>query len=242
MRPACRVDVIHHIACRHQIEIEVWPPRIDLYFADARMAVDHNGALVQREVDLIDTQARFEATVINSDRGVHWQVFDAKGGPGAGSIDATGLYLAPGKGAWQSGHTDVVVATSVEDPLRKAYAWVTLIGDGPLPAPEARIEIWPKRVDLYYHEAGTAVHNNYIDDSNKAQLFQARIWNSDIQSATWKIFSGPGSIDFNTGLYVAPYSGNDHQVVVVRGYIGATAIHDEARIVLRDYVWPGLIY
>lgn len=240
MRPSCRVDVIHHISCRHQIEIEVWPPRIDLYFADERMRVDHKGALVEREIDLIDAQARFEATVINSDRGVRWQVFDAGGGPGAGSIDATGLYLAPAKGAWKSGQTDVVVATSVEDPLRKAYAWVTLFGDGPLKAPQPRIEIWPKRVDLYYYEASAEVHNNFIDDSNKVQLFQARTWHSDTQDATWKIISGPGAIDYSTGLYVAPHSGNNHQVVVVRGYIAATAIYDEARIVLRDYVWPGL--
>lgn len=240
MRPGCRVDVVHHITCRHQVEVEVWPPRIELYFADERMRVDHKGALVQREIDLVDTQMRFEATVINSDRGVRWQVFDAAGGPGAGSIDATGLYLAPAKGGWQNGHTDVVVATSVEDPLRKAYAWVTLIGDGPLKAPEARIEIWPKRVDLYYTHSSAADHNDYIDDSNKVQLFQARIWNSEEQSVTWQIVSGSGSIGAN-GLYVAPNSGNDHQMAVVRGTIGATAVYDEARIVLRNYVWPGLI-
>lgn len=234
MRPGCRVDVVHHVTCRHQVEVEVWPPRIELYFADERQVGE------QREIDPFDTQVRFEATVVNSGLGVTWQVFDAAGGPGAGTIDATGLYLAPAKGAWQNGHTDVVVASSAEDPLRKAYAWVTLLGHGPIEAPKPRIEIWPKRVDLYYTQSSAVVHNHYIDDSNKVQLFQARIWNSNVQNVIWHIVSGPGTIGAN-GLYVAPNSGNDHQMAVVRGTIGATAVYDEARIVLRNYVWPGLL-
>lgn len=234
MRPGFGVDVVHHITCRHQVEVEVWPPRVELYFADERQYGD------QRELDPFDAQVRFEATVVNSGRGVTWQVFDATGGPGAGTIDATGLYLAPAKGSWHGGHTDVVVATSVENPLRKAYAWVTLLGHGPLALPDPRIEIWPRRVDLYYTQSSALVHNNYIDDSNKVQLFQARIWHSTVQNVTWQIASGPGTIGAN-GLYVAPNSGSDHQVAVVRGYIGATAAYDEARIVLRNYVWPGLL-
>ncbi len=203
------------------------PPRAELYFGD------------ERWTDLMDTQIRFEATVFNSDLGVRWQVYDAAGGPGAGTIDATGLYQAPDKGSLTSGHTEVVVATSVEDPLRKAYAWITLIGLGPLPAPEPRIEIWPKRANLYYHDPGSNIHNNYIDDSNKIQLFQAAIWNSSIQTVAWQVHIGAGAIDAN-GLYRAPNSGADHQLVTVRGYIGATTVYDEARIVLLNYVWPGL--
>jgi len=224
VKSGCRVDVIHHVVCRHQVEVEVSPPRAELYFGD------------ERWTDLIDTQIRFEATVFNSELGVHWQVYDAAGGPGAGTIDATGLYQAPAKGGVASGHTDVVVATSVEDPLRKAYAWITLIGEGPLQAPDPRIEIWPRRVNLYY---ATTNDNTYIDDSNKIQLFQATIWNSTIQTVTWQVHSGAGIIDAN-GLYRAPNSGADQQLVIVRGYINSTTLYDEAKVVLLNYVWPGL--
>ena len=208
--PGCRVDVIHHITCRHQVEVEVSPPRAELYFGD------------ERWTDPLDTQIRFEATVFNSGRGVRWQVYDAAGGPGAGTIDATGLYQAPAKGGLKSGHTEVIVATSVEDPLRKAYAWVTLIGVGPLKAPDPRIN-----------------DNAYIDDSNKIQLFQATIWNSAIQTVSWQVFSGAGAIDAN-GLYRAPNFGADHQLAIIRAYIDSTTVYDEARVVLLNYVWPGL--
>ena len=92
----------------------------------------------ERWIDSVNTQLRFEATVFNSDRGSTWEVASPSGGPGAGTISATGLYQAPNKGALASGTTDIVVATARDDPLRKAYAWVTLLGLGPLPAPEPR--------------------------------------------------------------------------------------------------------
>lgn len=220
----CRVDVIHHVTCRHQVEVEVSPPRAELYFGD------------ERWTDPINTQIRFEATVFNSGLGIHWQVYDVAGGPGAGMIDATGRYQAPAMGSLTSGHTDVVVATSIEDPLRKAYAWVTMIGEGPLPAPKARIEIWPKRVNLYYHGVG---YNDYIDVSNKIQLFRATICNSASQTVTWQVHSGAGVIDAN-GLFQAPNSGSDHQLAIIRGYINSTTVYDEAKVVLLNYVWPGL--
>ena len=223
MSPSCKVDVIHHLTCQHQVEVEVWPPRLEVYFRD------------EPWTDPMDTQLRFEATVLNSGRGVRWEVYDADGGPGAGSIDATGLYQAPDKGAWLDGHTDVIVATSVEDPLRKATTWITLLGKGPLPPPVARIEIRPKRINLYYRYNRD---NAYIDDSNKLQLFQADIWNSAIQTVTWQSPSA-GSIDTH-GLYTVPDTGYDHQVVVIRGFIGTTGVFDEATIVLLNYDWPGL--
>lgn len=224
MSPGYKVDVIHHLTCQHQVEVEVLPPRMELYFKD------------EPWTDLLNTQIRFEATVLNSGKGVHWQVYAASGGPGAGSIDATGLYQAPDKGSVLNGHTDIVVATSVEDPLRKAYAWVTLLGQGPLIPEVARIEIWPRRINLY---CWAGADNSYIDDSNKLQLFQAEIWNSSIQTVTWHIQSGPGFI-YSDGLYMAPTSGSSGQVVVVRGTIGAAGAYDEAQIVLLNYDWPGL--
>lgn len=225
----CRVDVIHHVTCRHQVEVEVSPPRAELYFGD------------ERWIDPINTQIRFEATVFNSGLGVHWQVYDVAGGTGAGAIDATGRYQAPAKGSLTNGHTDVVVATSVEDPLRKAYAWVTLVGEGPLPVPLPRIEIWPKRVNLYYQ---SGMDNDYIDDSNKMQLFRATIWNSS-QAVNWQVFAGAGSIDATTGLYLAhdpaPSPGTDMQQVIVRANLtGTPGVYDEAQVVLLNYDWPSL--
>jgi hypothetical protein len=230
VKPGCRVDVIHHITCRHQVEVEVSPPRAELYFGD------------ERWTDVIDTQVRFEVTIFNSDRGVQWQVYDAAGGPGAGSIDANGLYQAPPKGSLKSGHTDVVVATSIEDPLRKAYAWVTVIGQGPLPAPQPRIEIWPRRANVYYADW----HDNaYIDDSNKMQLFRATIWHSADQTVEWLV---NGSLQLAQPhvvpqgfLYEAPSAGGDMQPALVRARIKSNpGVFDEAQVVLLNYVWPGL--
>ena len=230
MKPGCRVDVVHHIVCRHQVEVEVWPPRAELYFGD------------ERWTDLVNTQIRFEATVINSDRGVQWHVHDATGGPGAGSIDATGLYQAPPKGGLKSGHTDVVVATSIEDPLRKAYAWITLVGEGPLKAPDARIEIRPKRVNLYYDSMRD---NAYIDDSNKMQLFRADVWNSADETVEWLVngaLQPAQPLVVPQGfLYKAPSLGSDMVAVLVRARIKSKPdVYDEAQVVLLNYDWPGL--
>lgn len=227
MKPGCRIDVIHHITCRHQVEVEVAPPRAELYFGD------------ERWTDLIDTQIRFEATVFNSDLGVRWQVYDAAGGPGTGTIDATGLYQAPPKGGLKSGHTDVVVATSIEDPLRKAYAWVTLIGEGPLPAPEPRIEIWPKRANVYY--LGTA----YIDQSNKIQLFRANVWHSDDETVEWLVDGviqpAQPPVMPRAFLYEAPLASSTSlpsKPVIVRARIKSNwDVYDEAQVVLLDYIW-----
>jgi len=229
-KPGPCVDVIHHVTCRHQVEVEVSPPRAELYFAD------------ERWTDPLDSQMRFEATVFNSDRGVHWQVFSASGGAGAGSIDAGGHYQAPAKGGLASGHTDVIVATSLEDPLRKAYAWVTVVGVGPLPAPQPRIEIWPKRVNLYY---GDWYDNAYIDDSNKLQLFRASVWHSSDPSVEWLVNGSLQLAQPNVMaaafLYEAPGSGPDRQPVIVTGRIKSTpSVYDQAEVVLLNYVWPGL--
>ena len=80
-------DVYHHIVCRHQVEIEVWPPRAEVHFRDDWTA------------NVATTQVRFEAQVYNSTQGYVWDVRDINGGPGQGTIDASGLYRAPPKGA-----------------------------------------------------------------------------------------------------------------------------------------------
>ena len=106
------------------------------------------------------------------------------GGPGAGSIDSTGLYTAPDFSAGLDGHTDVVVATLVEDPLRKAFAWVTLVGRGPWPVPVPTIQVTPKLANLYYPSGHD---NEYIDPSNTWQLFRARIRDSDETQVDWRV-------------------------------------------------------
>ena len=134
MRAPPTFRIVRDVVWRQRVEVALQPPRAQLYFQD------------ERWIDPIDTQLRFEALVHNSDRGVTWQVLAPDGGPGQGTIDAAGLYRAPDKGGLASGTTDVVVATARADPLRKAFAWVTLVGLGPLPAPPPEIAIWPKLV------------------------------------------------------------------------------------------------
>ena len=220
--------VVHHMLCRHQVEVAVQPPRAELYFRD------------ERWIDPIDTQLRFEAVVYNSDRGATWPVLAPDGGPGRGTIDATGLYQAPDKGALDSGTTDVVVATARADPLRKAFAWVTLVGLGPLPAPPPRIEIWPKLVTLYYRNND---NNDYIDDSNKLWVFRAFPRHAANPTVQWSATTGtvtPGSPDTGWCTYSTPGSGSVSEAIVTAKLASDPSITDDARVVLLNYIWPGL--
>ena len=80
-------DVYHHIVCRHQVEIEVWPPRAEIIFRDDGPQLATNRRSASRR------------QVYNSTQGYVWDVRDINGGPGQGTIDASGLYRAPPKGA-----------------------------------------------------------------------------------------------------------------------------------------------
>jgi hypothetical protein len=216
-------DVFHHIVCRHQVEIEVWPSRVELNFRDEWTA------------NPIDTQTRFDALVYNSDQGHLWEVRNPDGGPGQGTIDASGLYRAPPKGALPSGFTEVIVATSREDRLRKAFAWVTLVGVGPRPVAAPTVEIWPKRANLYYRQGA---NNNYIDDCNKMRQFMATPRDTPATLVEWLV---DGVIQA-TGpwfLYQAPNTGGT-KVVAVRARLQAhPAIFDEAKVLQINYSWPG---
>lgn len=218
--------VVHHIVARHRIEVEIAPARTELAFRD------------EKWVNPVNTERRFEATVFNSSRGAIWEVLDTSGGPGAGTIDQQGLYRSPLKGVLPSGYTDVVVATATEDPLRRAFAWVTVLGDGPLPLPAPAIEIWPRRAHLYYQQGN---HNAYIDDSNKRQLFSAALAHTAATSIDWLVdgvlkASGPEP----TFLYVAPNSGGIQMVDVRARMTAQPAVHDDAKVIQLNYVWPGL--
>ncbi len=209
--------------------MEVWPPRTEVYFQDERF------------VHPIDTQVRFEAVVYNALKPtVTWEVRGLAGSPGLGSIDESGLYHAPPKGSLPSGHTEMVIATPTEEPLRKAYAWVTLVGEGPQPAPAPRIEIWPKRVHLYYPQSTLADHrNSLIDDSNKQQLFEAKIWNSSVSQVEWRVDNVvQGGITDPWFLYQVSGSGSTEMVSVTAAIQGQPAVVDEARVIQINYFWP----
>jgi hypothetical protein len=215
-------EVVHHVTLRHQVEVEVWPARAQLYFAD------------ERWTDPINTRLRFEARIFNSRQGVRWEVRDPAGNPGAGSIDATGLYRAPDKGTLASGTTEIVIATSLEDPLRKAYAWMTLLGVGPLPKPEPRVEIRPHVATLYYWSGND---NPYMDATNKMQLFRAEIQHSP-SAIEWLVNMAPAG-NGPWFHYVAPNAGANTKVMVRARLQAAPNVYDEAWVDILNYTWPG---
>lgn len=230
--PCIPAVVHHHVVCQHQVEIEVWPAVTEVYFQDERYS------------DPVNTQVRFDAIVYNAPTNrVAWQVTDINGGTGFGTIDATGLYKAPPKSDIPHGHTDIIVATAVDDPFRKAYARVVLIGRGPEPEPKAKLEIFPKQVYLYYPENYNAGdHNEYIDKSNTMQLYRATILNTTLTEVEWSVAPvGAGTID-TTGLYKAPLNGSESsKVVKIIANLKSTTIKDEAEAILINYSWPGIV-
>jgi hypothetical protein len=210
------------VVCRHQVEIEVWPPRVEVHFNDDWTA------------NPIDTQTRFEATVYNSDQGYLWEVRALDGSPGQGTIDASGLYRAPTKGALPNGFTEIIVATAREDRLRKAYAWVTLVGFGPEPVTAPTVDIWPKRVNLYYRQGA---NNNYMDDSNKVRQFGA-ILRDSTDSIEWLV-NGASSGSGPWFLYQTPNTGGTNTVTIRARLQTQHSIFDEAKVLLLNYSWPG---
>jgi hypothetical protein len=216
-------DIYHRVVCRHQVEIEVWPPRAEIHFVDDWTA------------DPIDTQTRFEATVYNSNQGYLWEVHALDGSPGQGTIDISGLYRAPPKGTLSNGFTEIVVATAREDRLRKAYAWVTLVGFGPEPVTAPTVDIWPKRVNLYYRQGA---NNNYMDDSNKMRQFGAILHNGT-GSIEWLVDNvlQPGTSPWF--LYQTPNAGGTNTVTIRARLQAQPSIFDEAKVLQLNYSWPG---
>ncbi len=228
----CTTGIVHHhMVCQHQIEVTVWPATAEVYFKD------------ERYVNIINTQTRFKAVVYNAltDR-VSWSVVGLDGLPGAGHIDQTGLYTAPPKGSFSHGLTDVIIATSVDDPFRKACGYVSLVGLGPLPAPTPEIEIFPKQAFLYYQ---SGKHNSYMDTSNKIQLFRATLRNStSAEEIEWLENDTLVGTGFNPWyLYSAPtLSGAYVKVITISARIkNKPNIQDEAKVKLLDYKWPGVV-
>lgn len=227
------MTVVHHHICQHQVEVEVWPPVAEAYFRDARY------------VDPINTQVRFQATVLNADTAaVRWEVRSLSGGVGAGTIDEAGLYNAPLKGSIPSGTTEIIVATPVADPMRHAIARLTLVGEGPAPSPEPRIELVPKLAHVYYmNNASDGQHNEYIGMAAKEQVYRARIRNAESDRVTW-LFNGSSPTDATDApsyIYRPPASGNDMVITVEVRLLDDPAVFDRGLLHVVNYRWPGII-
>ena len=220
--------VCHHVICQHRVEVEVWPAAAEVSFQDERFAQP------------LEAQVQFSAFVYTAPSNrVTWQVLDLHGGPGAGSIDAAGLYLAPAKGSLPFGLTDIVVATSADDHFRKAYARVAIVGLGPEPKPAPRVEVYPHRAYLY--NVG-GYHNNFIDSSNKMQLFRAMVYHADPAQVVWSV-SGFGLVA--TGPeYAFPFTASVwSQTVTIEAQIPSTTplAKDSATVSWLNYSWPGMM-
>jgi hypothetical protein len=213
------------VICQHRIEVEVWPAAAEVSFRDERFAQP------------LEAQVQFSAFVYNAPSNrVTWQVLDLQGGPGAGTIDAAGLYLAPDKGSLPFGLTDIVVATSTDDPFRKAFARVAIVGLGPEPKPAPRIEVYPHRTYLYYP---SGYNNDYIDGCNKMQLFRAMVCHADPALVEWSISGAP----VHTGPeYLFTSSGWPSNVRIDATVPATTpAVTDWATVTLLNYTWPGIV-
>lgn len=221
--------VVSHLICQHRIEVELWPAKAEVYFRD------------EQDVDPVNTYVRFEAAVFNgSTSRVEWTVERVGAGPAAGSIDSTGLYVAPSKGPFPYSLTDMVVATSVEDPLRKAVAFVTVIGHGPAPPPPAHIEIAPKQQYLYYPEGQD---NAYVDLSNTMQMFRAFPRHSDSSAVEWLV---DGVLQVGAGpdpwfLYRLTGTGPVKTTTVTARLKNHPLVEDAAKVIQLNYSWPGLV-
>lgn len=227
--------VIHRRVCQHQIEVEVSPASAEVYFRD------------ERYVDPVNTQVRFEAVVYNAPSArVRWEVTDLAGHPGAGSIDPAGLYVAPPKGSLAHGTTDLVIATAVDDPFRRAVARVTLIGNGPETRPQPRIEIVPKVAHVYYDKNHTGDdHNEFMENSSKVRQFWARIKHSASRRVRWT-FDGatpPDATDDPWYTYQAQAqpSGSDAIVEARVTLVDNPSVTDWGTLFLVNYRWPGIL-
>ena len=226
-RPRRVAKVIHHITCQHQVEIDLWPAAAEVYFVD------------EKSVDPANTQCRFEARIFNADApGVRWRVNALDGSPGAGSIDASGLYRAPNKGGLPHGHTELVVAESVADPLRKAYARVTLMGFGPAPQPQPALDIFPRQATLFYPQGH---HNAHIDESNTRQVFQAVLRRTAETQVEWFVDNMlQGSSSDEWFVYQLTGSGSSKIVTVKARLKNSPGVGDVAKVSVQNYQWPGL--
>ena len=228
----------HHFVCQHRIEVAIWPPSAEVYYS------------AEPTVDPVNTQVRFDAVVLNAptDR-VTWSVHDLSGGPGPGSIDPFGLYTAPPKDDAPFVRSAIIVATAVDDPMRMAKAFVTLVDAIPLIPPKPSIDIFPKHAILYYNNHSDEIYS-CIDDSNKRQVFEAVAHHAEALDLNWTC-NDPDPSNFipippdgpNTmrRLYISRTitspQGVNHYTIRAEAVIDPT-IFSQADIVVVDYAWP----
>jgi hypothetical protein len=232
MRTHFHPHIRHQIVCQHRVEIEVSPSEAEVCFRDERYAQP------------VDAVVQFTATVFNAPSNrVTWRVLDLNGVERLNAIDAAGLYTAPPKAMLPFSLTEIVVATSVDDPFRQAFAKVAVVGLGPEPKPDPVIMVYPRRVDLYYpgDEPNTREHNEYIDSSNTMQLFRALVSNGDPSGIEWAV---DGGVTVATGPeYMHRLSGSGpfkvvHVTATLPGLHTAT---DRATVSQLNYSWPGIV-
>jgi hypothetical protein len=138
-------------------------------------------------VSLSSSQTQpFEATVQGSpNTAVNWSL-----SPAVGTISSAGLYVAPASVV--SSEVVTVVATSVADPTKTASASVQVNS-------ALGVAITPGNVTL------TLGHS---------QTFTATVVNSSNTAVNWSLSPAVGTIS-SAGLYIAPASGVDSEVVTV---------------------------
>ncbi|NLI83735.1 MAG: hypothetical protein GX443_18935 [Deltaproteobacteria bacterium] len=160
-----------------------------------------------------------------------------------GTIDESGLYVAPIKGTAPYAATDIVIATSVDDPMRKAFARVALVGLGPEPSPDPRVEIYPKRSCVYYRgNNSSAIHNEYIDMSNTRQLFRAALYHSESKELQWLRDGSVVKSGSEPGYLYEPASdkGLPGTVKIAVRLAVDHDVKDETTVLLINYLWPGI--
>jgi hypothetical protein len=216
-----------HIICQHQVEVEVSPASAIVCFKD------------ERNSNPLDTMVQFHAFVYNAPSNrVTWRVSDANGGPGQGTIDAGGLYVAPLKGGHPYSMTEVVQATSVDDPFRRAFARVVVEGLGPAPKPVPLIDVVPHRVCLYHPQGA---RNSFIDTSNTMQLFRALVRDADAAQVQWTVDGGAVIATGPEFLYKLSGSGPVQTVKVSARIPGSPLVAASASVSVLNYDWPGIV-
>lgn len=218
----------HRLICQHQIEVEVWPASAEVHFRD------------ERHCDPVNTQVRFDAAVYNATNAeVTWEVRALDGSPGKGSIDAAGLYLAPPASGLTSGFTEMIVVRPTADPARQAVAYVTVVGRGPEAPPPPTLMLLPWRATVYYRQGA---QNEWIDESNKKQVFRAVVRNS-ASTVDWLVNGGVVLNADPTHLYCyeAPVSGSGEVKTLTARLQATPAVQGHAKVVVANYQWPGIV-
>jgi hypothetical protein len=108
-----------------------------------------------------------------------------------------------------------------------------------LPPPTPTILIQPQRVNLYYRSDGNSA---WIDASNQRQVFRALVQHSTA-NLNWYVGSSavPETEHGRLFHFVPAASGADTAIPIRAELVGDPAVKDEAKVVLVNYTWPGIV-